>query len=506
MTNSILQLSHEFFQLRLNTEACKLTEKLSPDSLQAHFKTILAGEKVNVDEDREVGHYWMRDFLKAPVGLQAEIREEIAKVKDFAAAVRQSSVTDVIMVGIGGSALGPALLYDIFGNKESLRFHFFDNIDPDGFLIAETLDLANTLVVVISKSGGTLETLKGMEYLEGLYARAGIQTKDNFVAITVVNSKIPAENKSTLAQKSLKAGWPTFKIWDFVGGRTSICSAVGLLPLALMGGDIDKFLTGAKVVDDTFLEYGDEMSVALASVWQQLAGQNLVVLPYRDSLIQLSRYLQQLIMESLGKEVNLKGELVEEGFCVFGNKGSTDQHAYVQQLRDGRNNFYALFIEVQRDAKSSMAQSLDKITCNDYLTGFLHGTEQALSSKGRLSLTLTLSELNEASLGAVIALFELAVTHYAFIKGINAYHQPGVEAGKKACAVYIELTGQIKEYLRNKRPDRFSVIEISRALGINNIYAVYRVLDNLAANGILSKESNPAFAALDYNEEEYRLA
>ena len=141
-----------------------------------------------------------------------------------------------------------------------------------------------------------------------------------------------------------------FPMWDWVGGRTSQMSAVGLVPAALQGIDIQKFLDGAKACDDQtrIPEFQQNPAAQLALMWH-FAGngrgdRNMVILPYKDRLELFSRYLQQLVMESLGKERDLEGRLVNQGLTVFGNKGSTDQHAFVQQLRYGRNDFFVTFI------------------------------------------------------------------------------------------------------------------------------------------------------------------
>src|SRR5438132_12501596 len=147
---------------------------------------------------------------------------------------------------------------------------------------------------------------------------------------------------------------------------------------------------------------------------------DMVVLPYKDRLELFSRYLQQLVMESLGKEKDLSGRTVNQGLAVYGNKGSTDQHAYVQQLRDGINNFFVTFIEVLTHRSESAELDVEPaITSGDYLNGFLLGTRNALHENGRESITLTLNDVSPASVGALIALFERAVGLYASLININ---------------------------------------------------------------------------------------
>src|SRR6185436_10804463 len=265
----------------------------------------------------------------------------------------------------------------------------------------------------------------------------------HFVAITGVGSK--------LDQTAQSEGWLTrFAMCDWVGGRTSELSAVGLLPAALQGIDIQAMLDGAAAMDEVtrYPVTAQNPAALLALMWHFATdgrgAKDMVVLPYKDRLLLFSRYLQQLVMESLGKEFDLEGRVVNQGIAVYGNKGSTDQHAYVQQLREGVNNFFVTFIEVlkDRDAKTSLEVE-PGITSGDFLQGFYLGTRDALSEKDRHSITLTLPDVSPHSLGMVIALYERTVGLYASLVGINAYHQPGVEAGKKAAGGVIALRQKI---------------------------------------------------------------
>jgi glucose-6-phosphate isomerase len=174
---------------------------------------------------------------------------------------------------------------------------------------------------------------------------------------------------------------------------------------------------------------------------------DMVVLPYKDRLMLFSRYLQQIVMESLGKEQDLDGNVVHQGIAVYGNKGSTDQHAYVQQLRDGILNFFVTFVEVRKDRHGPPFEVEPGVTGGDYLQGFLRGTRAALYESGRESITVSLPEVNEFNVGALIALYERAVGFYGSLVNINAYHQPGVEAGKKAATKLLQLQGRVRANL-----------------------------------------------------------
>jgi glucose-6-phosphate isomerase len=220
---------------------------------------------------------------------------------------------------------------------------------------------------------------------------------------------------------------------------------------------------------------------------------DLVVLPYKDRLDFFARYLQQLVMESLGKETDLAGNVVNQGIVVYGNKGSTDQHAYIQQLRDGPNNFFAVFIEVLRDGAARALQVEPGVTSGDYLSGFLQGTRKALHEKGRESLTITIERVDARTLGVLIALFERAVGFYASLINVNAYDQPGVEAGKKAAGEVLALQHRIVARLKEQRGKELTAAEIAAALNADP-QTVFCILRHLAANpgrGIRARRATP---------------
>ena len=262
-------------------------------------------------------------------------------------------------------------------------------------------------------------------------------------------------------------------------GRTLIFCQVGLLPAALQGLDISAFVEGGRQMDEITREedYSKNPALLLAAAWYFATDgkgkKDMVVLPYKDRLMLCSKYLQQLVMESLGKEKDLDGKVVHQGIAVYGNKGSTDQHAYVQQLREGVPNFFATFIEILKDyTQSNDIAPLDvedgSITSGDYLSGFFLGTRKALFENDRTSITLTFEELNAKTLGALIALYDRAVGFYASFVNINAYHQPGVEAGKKAATKVIEIQKSITKHLRENRGQSFKASEIASALKIES--------------------------------------
>ena len=333
-------------------------EKMRPkiDRALAAMRELEAGAIANPDEQRMVGHYWLRKPSLAPTKeLRAEIEKTDARIKKFATDVHTGKIVaqngkrfeQILLIGIGGSALGPQFISDALGtSRNRMSIAFFDNTDPNGFdRVFEKLDhlLPQTLVIVISKSGKTKETRNGMIETEARFKAGGLDFARHAVAVTGEGSE--------LDQHAEKSGWlARFPMWDWVGGRTSVMSAVGLVPMALEGSNIDNFLAGAAAMDERTRANDVKQNAAmlLALMWFYAGNgrgeKDMVILPYKDRLALFSKYLQQLVMESLGKEKDLDGNVVHQGIAVYGNKGSTDQHAYVQQLRDGVLNFFVTFI------------------------------------------------------------------------------------------------------------------------------------------------------------------
>lgn len=478
------------------------------------FEAMDALEKgaiANPDENRRVGHYWLRAPELAPEPAISEaIRDTLAAIHRFGDDVHAGRVkppkaqrfTHLLLVGIGGSALGPQLVADALGSAaDRMRVSFFDNTDPDGMdrVLTRLGDaLAETLTIVISKSGGTKETRNGMLEAEHAYTRCGLDFGQHAVAVTGEGSELDTYAK--------QHGWlRTFPMWDWVGGRTSVLSAVGLLPAKLQGLDIDALLAGARDMDVATRQHDAPRNPAalMALMWHHGSGgrgqKDLVILPYKDRLLLLSRYLQQLIMESLGKEKDLDGKPVHQGLSVYGNKGSTDQHAYVQQLREGVPNFFATFVEVLKDREGPSLQVEEDVTSGDYLLGFLLGTRRALYEKERESMTLTVPDVSERTLGALIALYERAVGFYASLVHINAYHQPGVEAGKKAAGAVLVLQRRLLAELRAKPGTARTAEELAEAVGApDEVETVFKLLEHLAANpaqGVKRTEGPTLFEA-----------
>ena len=469
------------------------------------------GAIANPDENRMVGHYWLRSPDLAPSKeIQNDIELNFQQIQNFSSSVRSGDISggngiykNLLVIGIGGSALGPQLTHDalIQPEKECMQVYFLDNTDPDG--IDLTLNklknqLGNTLIIVISKSGSTAETRNGMEETKIAFSKEGLDFNKHAIAVTGAGS--------ALDQYAKTSGWiDRFPMWDWVGGRTSLFSSVGLLPAALQGIDIIEMRKGAATMDGVtrIKDTLKNPAALLALMWYFATDgkgtKDMVILPYKDRLLLFSRYLQQLVMESLGKENDLNKKCVNQGIAVYGNKGSTDQHAYVQQLLDGVANFFVTFIEVLKDRNLPSREIENGATSGDYLQGFFLGTRSALHEKGRHSITITINEVTPYTLSMLIALYERAVGLYASLIGINAYHQPGVEAGKNAAAAYLKIKNEMLETMRSNPGKAYTPEFLASELGLEiDTEIIFKLLEHLSANperGIIKEKSAPFFNA-----------
>ena len=411
------------------------------ERINREMAKIEAGEIKNPDENRKVTH-----FTDRPEYLASSL---FAAVEAFAKSVRDGEITNkagnpftsFVVNGIGGSALGPQLMNfaingpywnELTANKRQngLKIYFTDNTDSSGITdVLEVVDIEETLILNVSKSGGTKETYNNMISFQAAYQAAGLTFADYAVAITMEGSKLDNKAKS---ENWLKV----FPLADSVGGRTSEASIVGHLPATLTGIDFGQFLTGAIKMDEMtrVQDYNQNPAYMLATCWYAAGNgkgdKNMVIVPYSDRLLMLSRYMQQLVMESIGKRLDLDGNVVEQGLNVFGNKGGTDAHAFIQQLNDGRNDFFITFIEVLKDRKVLPCDN--GCTMGDYLHSFKGGLSNALQANNREVIDIVIDDIDAFHLGMIIALYERAVAAYAEMVNINAFHQPGVEAYKHA--------------------------------------------------------------------------
>lgn len=482
-------LSLDISRVRFEDEYFALMSAPMAAALDA-MEALEAGALANGDEQRMVGHYWLRCADLAPTeSLRTAINNTWTAIHSFAEQVHSGRIAGahgpfehVIHIGIGGSALGAQLLHQAFcTSADRLTLHFLDNADPDG--IDTLLDrlgpaLGHTLISMVSKSGWTPTPHYVMLELKAAYQRRGLDFARHAVATTMRDTEL---DRMAISEQWLAR----FPLWEWVGGRTSVTSAVGLLPAALQGIDIDALLAGAAAMDRLTRqrEIRANPAALLALLWYWLGNgrgdKHMVVLPYKDRLVVLPRYIQQLVMESIGKKLSRAGALVHQGLTVYGHKGSTDQHAYVQQLRDGLANFFVLFISIQRDRRGPAAVHIaPEVTLGDYLFGSLEGTRNALYANGRDSITLTLDDVTPSSIGALIALFERAVGLYAELLNINAYNQPGVD--KKAADGVSALQQAVLTFLA-RAPSPLSAAEIAESIGQSEqVETVYKLLEHLA--------------------------
>jgi glucose-6-phosphate isomerase len=461
---------------------------IAMESMQA----LEAGALANHDEGRMVGHYWLRAPQLAPIPeAGASIRQSQSQVRDFAARVHSGDLhgahgpfEHVVHIGIGGSTNGPQLLCDaLAGPTDRVAIHFIDNVDPEGIIrLVERLDgaLGRTLVALVSKSGITPTPCYAATVLQGVYERRGLNFARHAVATTMEGTP--------LDKRVHDEGWlAQFPMWDWVGGRTSVTSAVGLLPAALQGIDTEAFLSGAAAMDrlTRVREARRNPAALLALMWHWLGNghgaKRMVVLPYRDRLALLPKYVQQLVMESVGKRSDRAGNVVHQGLTVYGNKGSSDQHSYMQQLRDGAPDFFVTFVTVEGDRDEALGEVEPGCTLGDVLFGSWEGTRNALYQRGRDSIVIVLRALTPSSLGALIALYERAVGLYAELVDLNAYHQPGVD--KHSASAVTSLQRSVIEHLR-RGGEPYTVDEIADALDESeNVETIYKLLKRLAASG-----------------------
>jgi glucose-6-phosphate isomerase len=487
-----LQFSIDISRVHFEDDYFENSEKQATHAFES-MRELEKGSMANPDEKRLVGHYWLRAPQIAPTAeLRGEVEDTNKAIYDFVAKVHQGEIkaengqrfTDALVVGIGGSALGPQFVNQALGTEsDKMQIHYLDNTDPEGFdRVFELLGdkIKTTLTIVISKSGGTKETRNGMLEAGAKYKAAGLSFAKHAVAVTGMGSEL---DKVAVSQ-----GWLVrFPMFDWVGGRTSVMSAVGIVPMALQGIDTEQFLAGAAAMDvkTRVADMKENAAMLLALMWYKIGEgrgkKDMVILPYKDRLVLFSKYLQQLVMESLGKELDLDGKVVHQGIAVYGNKGSTDQHAYVQQLRDGVNNFFVTFLQVDLGRSGTPFEVEPGVTSADYLHGFLRGTRSALFESDRQSITLSISRVTPFSVGTLVALYERAVGFYASLVNINAYHQPGVEAGKKAATKILELQAKLTKSIRQKSGQPVTAADLATAVQADP-EDVYHVLVHLAAN------------------------
>jgi glucose-6-phosphate isomerase len=455
------------------------------------------GLRVNTSEGRMAGHFWLRNPALAPdPAIGAAIEDGVRACLSFSEKVHSGEIagesgtpfTHLVAIGIGGSQLGfQFLLRALSGEKRRMEAHTLDNTDPDSVdALLQEIGLRNldtVLFVVASKSGGTTEIRNMYAVVSELYKAKGLSFARHAVAVTM--------DGSAMHRYAREQDWlDIFPVWDWVGGRFSVLSPVGILPLALLGLDVDSLLAGAYAMDELTRSaaYPDNPALLMAHYMLVQSEENgkhhMVVLPYKDKLDLWGKFLQQLFMESLGKTAETVDGPRHSGLSIFGNKGTTDQHSYVQQLLAGHNDFFAVFIKVLRERGQAVDMAMEDggVTMGDYLLAFCHGTMNAMKARGRESMALTMDRLDPFSLGGLIALFERIVGYMAAYMGINPYDQPQVEEGKRSAKAIIEIQKQLNAMLAESGPG-VDVAALKRAFAAEDWHVVYYLLLHMREQG-----------------------
>jgi glucose-6-phosphate isomerase len=427
-----------FARQRYDREALGTLFTLARDvGAASSLRHLVDGQSLNRSEDRPALHTALRsDVGSGPLAAAARTQALAAqqRMSALASRLRFSEVTDVVNVGIGGSDLGPRLAVDALKDFGAGRFriHFLANADASSaqHLLA-ALDPARTAAVLVSKTFGTQETL-----LNGAILRDWLGDPSRLYAVSAAVDKAAAFGVSP--ERILP-------IWDWVGGRYSLWSGVGfVLALAIGGAGFDAMLGGAAAMDahvrETPLRGNLAAWHALVGIWNRngLGLDTVAVLPYDDRLALLPSYLQQLVMESLGKSVRQDGTPVPVATVpvVWGGPGTSSQHSFFQALHQGRDTVPCDFIGVARPAhgwRTSQDALLSHLLAQGeaMANGFAADDPQKSYPGNRPSTLLLLDELTPHSFGMLVALYEHSVYVQSVVWGINAFDQWGVELGKK---------------------------------------------------------------------------
>ncbi len=376
------------------------------------------------------------------------------------AAALEGRFENLVVLGIGGSALGAIALksalchpqhnlLDAAARGGCPRLFVLDNVDPNFVsAVADVVDLDKTLFNVVTKSGSTAETMAQlMIFTEKLRAKLGESADEHVVATT-------DPQKGDLRKMANEFGWRTLPIPSNVGGRFSVLSCVGLFPAAVLGIDVRQLLSGAAFMDRRCESQSIEENPALAFATLQYClyqkGARIsVLMPYANCLYDVADWYRQLWAESLGKKTDNAGRLVNTGPTPVKALGATDQHSQVQLYAAGPYDKSVTFIEVQNLAKNvpipgtlteyPSAAALAGRSLNELLSAEKKGTEVALTEAGRPNGTLFVPEVSAFTIGQIFYLFEMATAISGALYGIYAFDQPGVEAGKVAAYALMGL-------------------------------------------------------------------
>ena len=424
------------------TEALLLTLAQQTGVAQ-HRDAMFRGEPINTTENRAVMHWLLRQPAETTVrpelaGAHQQVHATLDAMLAYAEQVRaDAQITDVVNIGIGGSDLGPQMavlaLQDVA--QPGKRFHFVSNVDGHELAaVLKDLKAHNTLFLIASKTFTTLETMTNARSALGWFrSQGGVDVARHFVGLT-----------SNVAAAATLGMGTTFGFWDWVGGRYSMWSAIGLpIAIAIGAPGFRDLLAGAHAMDRHFqqapLAQNLPVRLGLLDVWYRnfLGYTSRSIAPYHSALRRLPAYLQQLEMESNGKRVDREGQALPYGTSpvLWGEPGTNGQHAYFQMLHQGTDVVPLEFVAVKKPTHhladhhalllaNAIAQAQALMQGKDDADGHRHFTGN------RPSTFLLLDELTPASLGALIALQEHRVMVSGAVWGINSFDQWGVELGK----------------------------------------------------------------------------
>ena len=427
-------------------------------AVRQRFQAMQSGEKVNVTESRAALHTACRSFSGRPVTLDGrDVMPDILQVREairrFAESVHNGTVTGstgkpfrhVVVVGIGGSYLGTEFVSTALAAcaDKQVEIHYLSNVDIHNFgHVVSRIDPETTLWVVISKSYTTAETLANTRQVYAFMGEKGLDPSRHVVTVTSKGS--PGDDPSNPVLG-------TFYMYDFIGGRYSVTSAVGGVPLSLYLGyeRFERFLKGAEAMDIHTLTAPAPKNLpliaALISVWNNnfLGYPASAIIPYAAPLSKLAAHIQQLNMESNGKSITVRGEVldVSTGPIVFGEPGTNAQHSFFQLAHQGRP-FPVDFIGVIRPQYTEYQAKSRGVTNHQELWANLMAQAEALAvgkadkdparsfAGNRPSSTILLNDLSPENIGALLAFYEAKTVYEAFIWDINPFDQFGVELGK----------------------------------------------------------------------------
>jgi len=426
---------------------------------QMQAGAILNTIKNYPSENRAVLHTATRDFFDAPnpskeaVAAAEKAKKEVDKLKKFIKQLdHENKFTTLVTIGIGGSDLGPRAHYMALRHLErkGRKVRFISNIDPDDAVMAmKGLDLTKTLVVVVSKTGTTLETQANEKFVREFFKKEGIPSEKHFVSVTSESS--PMDDKKRYLE--------SFYIWDWIGGRYSTTSMVGGVMLSFaFGFEVYwDFLRGAHAMDKAALnkDIADNIPLlgALLSVWNRsfLHYPTLALIPYSQALLRYPAHIQQVEMESNGKHIDQNGNQVSDatGPIIWGEPGTNAQHSFYQLIHQGTDIIPLEFIGYQesqcgQDSKWEGTTLQQKLLSNLIAQAIAFATGQKSTNPNqqfqgnRPSHMLLAKQLTPFSLGALLAYFEHKVAFEGFVWGINSFDQEGVQLGKVLAKKVIE--------------------------------------------------------------------